>query len=89
MLLKISTSIRNEWQVRAITDVIPSLAQIPWEMENVIFVDNTTAKEIRADCSFYLDPNAVDATVGERSAYRALMRQIDAAGASSENMKNE
>lgn len=83
MLLRISPAIRNEWQVRAITDVIPALENLPWEAENVILVDSSTAKEIRADCAHYIDPKAIEATIGERSAYRALMRQIDSGAASS------
>jgi hypothetical protein len=79
MLLKITPSIRNEWRVRAIGDVVPALNALPWEAENVIHVDAQTASEIHADCAFYIDPKAVDASVGERAAYRALMRQIDAA----------
>ena len=79
MLLKITTSIRNEWLVRSIGDVVPALNSIAWETESVIQVDAQTAKEIHADCAFYIDPRAVDASVGERAAYRALMRQIDAA----------
>ncbi len=79
MLLRISPSIRNEWQVRAITDVIPALEHLPWERENVIMVDDATAKQIRADCAHYIDPKAIEATIGERSAYRGLLRQIDSA----------
>lgn len=88
MLLRISSSIWNEWQVRAITDVIPSLEHLPWECENVIRVDDATAKEIRADCAHYIDPKAIDATLGERSAYRALMRQIDSAAATTGGNEN-
>ena len=81
MLIRISDAIRNEWQVREITDVVPTLAAMPWETDNVIFVDSVTAEEIRADCALYIDPRTVDASVGERSAYRALMRQIESASA--------
>ena len=81
MLLKISPSIRNEWQVRSIGDVIHGLNSIAWETQPVVQVDEATAQEIHADCAFYIDPKAVDASVGERSAYRALMRQIEAATA--------
>jgi hypothetical protein len=76
MLLKITPTMRNEWQVRGITDVIPALANLPWETQNAVEVDATTAKEIRADCAWYIDPKAVDATAGERAAYRALLRQV-------------
>ena len=81
MRLKITPAMRSEWQVRGITDVIPALAELPWEAENAVEVDAGTANEIRADCAWYINPKAVDATVGERAAYRALMRQIDAASA--------
>lgn len=79
MRLKITPTMRNEWQVRGITDVIPSLAKLPWATENAFEVDTATANEIRADCAWYIDPKAVDATTGERAAYRAMLRQIDAA----------
>jgi hypothetical protein len=78
MLLKITPSIRNEWQVRAIGGVVPALNALPWESANVIHVDARTASEIHADCAVYLDPRSAEALAGERSAYRALMRQIDA-----------
>lgn len=79
MRLKITPTMRNEWQVRGITDVIPALAELPWEAEDTVEVDTATANEIRADCAWYIDPKAVDATAGERAAYRAMLRQIDAA----------
>jgi len=79
MRLKITPTMRNEWQVRAITDVIPALANLPWETANEVDVDTATANEIRADCAWYIDPKAVDATAGERAAYRAMLRQIDGA----------
>ncbi len=81
MLLKITDALRNEWQVRSIGDVVPALNALPWETEAVIQVDTKTAREIHADCALYIDPKAVDASVGERAPYRALMRQIDAATA--------
>lgn len=79
MRLKITPTMRNEWQVRDITAVIPALAALPWESANAVDVDAATANEIRADCAWYIDPKAVDATAGERAAYRAMLRQIDAA----------
>ena len=79
MRLKITPTMRNEWQVRSITDVIPALAELPWETSNVVDVDTRIANEIRADCAWYIDPKAVDATAGERAAYRSMPRQIDAA----------
>ncbi len=77
--IRISDMIRNEWQTRGITDIVPMLANLAWETSDVIKVDLKAAAEIRADCEFYIDPKAVDATLGERAAYRALLRQIDAA----------
>lgn len=77
MKLKLTPSLRNEWEVRCIEDVVPSLATIQWRSASVIEVDDSTAAEIKADCEFYIDPDAVDATVGERSTYRALLRQIE------------
>lgn len=83
MRLAITPTIRNEWMSRCITDVVPALADLPWNTAPVIEVGPAVAAEIRADCAFYIDPKAVDATAGERSAYRALLKQIDAAIASS------
>lgn len=77
--LRITPTLRNEWQVRDITAVIPALANVPWETLNVVEVDTAIAREIRADCAWYIDPKAVDATAGERAAYRAMLRQIEAA----------
>lgn len=79
MRLKITPTMRNEWQVRGITDVIPALTELPWETAKTVEVDTRTANEIRADCAWYIDPKAVDATPGERAAYRAMLRLIDAA----------
>ena len=79
MLLTITPTIRNEWQVRCIADVIPALADVPWSIARTVQVDDATARAIERDCAFYIDPQAVDATAGERAAYRALKRQIDAA----------
>ncbi|ABD72068.1 hypothetical protein Rfer_4382 (plasmid) [Rhodoferax ferrireducens T118] len=64
---------------RCITDVVPALADLPWDTATAIEVEPPVAAEIRADCAFYIDPKAVDATAGERAAYRALLHQIDAA----------
>lgn len=73
--LRLSETIRNEWRVRCIGDVIPSLEGVCWD-KPIASVTETTAREILADCEFYADPKAVDATPGERAAYRALARQI-------------
>ena len=79
MLLRITPVIRNEWQTRCIADVVPALDALPWFEQSVINVTTETALAIRADCEFYVDPKAVDATAGERAAYRALLKQINAA----------
>lgn len=79
MRLTITPAIRNEWMTRCISDVVPALADLPWETDPAIEVKPAVAAEIRADCVFYIDPKAVDATAGERAAYRALLKQIDAA----------
>jgi hypothetical protein len=79
MLMNITETMRNEWRARCIADVVPALADVPWESQSVIAVDDCTAREIERDCAFYIDPKAVDATAVERAAYRALKRQIDAA----------
>jgi hypothetical protein len=76
--LKLSAAIRNEWAVRCIGDVVPALASIDYDQPE-IEVGELAAREIAADCRFYIDPQAVDATAGERSAYRALLQQIEAA----------
>lgn len=73
--LRLSAAIRNEWDVRCIGDVIPALASVDYS-QPVIEVSEQTARAIADDCRFYMDPAAVDATLGERAAYRALLRQI-------------
>lgn len=76
--LRISATICNEWDTRCIGDVIPELSGINY-YQSAITVSNEVAKQIAADCEFYMDPKAVDATAGERAAYRALRNQIAAA----------
>jgi hypothetical protein len=61
--------------MRCIADVIPSLET--WQGETSIDCDDSTARDIAADCLFYMDSNAVDATASERAAYRTLFRQIE------------
>ena len=78
MKLKISPTIANEWSVRCIGDVIPALAEVDLA-QPTIEVDAMVAAEIAADCKFYLDPWGPETTVGERSAYRALLKQIEGA----------
>lgn len=75
--LKLSPTMRNEWQVRGIGDVIPALDG--YAGEEAVLVDAAVLKEIAADCRFYIDPKAVDATAGERAAYRALLKQCEEA----------
>jgi len=73
--LKITPAISNEWQVRCISDVIPALDGVDWTAGQ-IEVSAEVAREIAADCEFYINPKAVDATAGERAAYRGLLRQV-------------
>jgi hypothetical protein len=75
MKLKISPAIAAEWDTRCIGEVVPALADIDYH-NGAIEVSSEAAAEIAADCAFYIDPKAVDATAGERAAYRALLRQI-------------
>lgn len=72
--LSLSPTIRREWQSRCIADVVPALDG--YEGQAAAMVDHTTALEIAKDCEWYADPKAVDATAGERAAYRALAKQI-------------
>lgn len=78
MKLTISKAIELEWDNRCISDVIPGLAGVDYSASE-IEVAPDVAREIVADCLHYENPRAVDATVGERSAYRALRRQIEKA----------
>lgn len=77
--LKLTPSIINEWSVRCIGDVIPGLNAVEWADQRSIEVGRDVAQEIKADCEFYLDRDGPDTTVGERSAYRGLLKQIDTA----------
>ena len=74
MRLHLSPTIRNEWEIRCIGDVIPALAN--YDGRATVEVSVSVANEIAADCRFYMDNKAVDATSGERRAYRALWAQI-------------
>lgn len=78
MKLKISSAIANEWMSRGIGEVIPALDGLDYD-SGTIDVPPSVVREIAEDCRFYIDPKAVDATVGERSAYRALLKQIEGA----------
>lgn len=75
--LKVSPTIQHEWMARSIGGVIPALDG--YAGEDVVVVDHATAVEIAEDCEWYADPKAVDATPGERAAYRALAKQARAA----------
>lgn len=72
--LKVPPTIRREWMTRCIADVIPALDG--YGGEAVVMVDHAVAAEIAGDCEFYADPKAVDATAGERAAYRAFGKQV-------------
>lgn len=73
--LRISSAMQNEWDVRCIGDVIPGLRGVDYS-SGAIEVSDDVLAAIAADCTHYIDPKAVDATVGERAAYRALLNQI-------------
>ena len=75
--INLSPTIQNEWQTRCIGDVVPALADYAGEAS--VLVDHAVLEEIKADCRFYINPKAVDATPGERSAYRALLKQCEVA----------
>jgi hypothetical protein len=72
--LKLSSTIQNEWASRSIGESIPEL-DIVLPYPPVLKVSPQCAREITADCHFYLDPHGPETTVGERSAYRALLKQ--------------
>lgn len=72
--LTLSDKIQHEWQVRSIGGVIPALDG--YSGERTVYVDHGVAREIVADCEFYADPKAIDATAGERRAYKALRDSV-------------
>lgn len=76
--LNLTPSIQNEWSVRSIGGTIPEL-DIELPFPSTLQVSEECCREIIADCKFYLDPNGPDTTVGERSAYRALLAQCESA----------
>lgn len=77
MRLTLSPTIRNEWQVRCIGDVVPALAEYCGQRQ--IDVDSAVvAAEIAADCRFQADPRCVDNSPATRRAYLGLLRQIEA-----------
>jgi len=75
----ISAKIRSEWQMRCIEDVISGLADVDWNSKPDFWVSHNLAMEIVADCEFYIDKQAIDATSYERKAYAALKKQIEKA----------
>jgi hypothetical protein len=72
--IKLTPKIVNEWLTRCVGDYIPELES--WAGESVIQVDERTAVQIANDCIFYIGPHCVDATLGERASYRALLKQV-------------
>lgn len=68
--LRLSPTMRHEWQARSIGSVITALDG--YGGEDFVMVDAAVASEIAADCAFHADPKAIDASPGERAAYRAL-----------------
>ena len=76
--LKLSPTIQYEWAARSIGGTIPEL-DVAEPYPPVFEVSERCCMEIAADCRFYLDQNGPETTVGERSAYRALLKQCEAA----------
>lgn len=72
--IKLSPTMQHEWHSRCIGDVIPGLAN--YSGQPTVTVDDDTAREIADDCRHYINPRAIDASPGERAAYRALLRQV-------------
>ena len=75
VFLSLSPAMRHEWHSRCIGDAIQGLAE--YSGQPAVTVDESTAREIAADCRHYIDPRAIDASPAERAAYRALLRQIE------------
>jgi hypothetical protein len=76
--LKLTPTIRHEWASRSIGGVIPELDAMDLNA-SMVEVSEPCCREIAADCEFYLHPYGPDTTIGERSAYRALLKQCKAA----------
>jgi hypothetical protein len=74
MRLLLSHTIRREWQVRCIGDVVPGLAA--YGGEAYVDIDANTAQDIAADCRFQADPKAIDQPPGVRLAYEALQIRL-------------
>lgn len=72
--VKLSETIRNEWLVRCIGDVIPELEGACWNVP-VAALSADTVRAIAADARWMMDPRNVDTYPGERAAYRALAAQ--------------
>ena len=75
--LKLSATVRNEWRVRCIADVIPQLDGAQWDV-SVFSTDLQTVRDILADADFMGNPRNVDTYPAERAAYRALAKQCRA-----------
>ena len=73
--LRISPAIANEWRVRCVGDVIPGLVDKTISPGAPLVVTGDTLNDIIADCEFMLDANGPDLYPGERTAYRALLKQ--------------
>lgn len=78
MKLRISATMANEWAVRCIGDVIEGMPEFEYS-GGELNVSDDVAKQIAADCEYMIDRDGPDMTIGERSAYRALLKQIIAA----------
>lgn len=74
MRVLLSHTIRREWQVRCIGDVVPGLAAYGGEAH--VDIDADTARDIAADCRFQADPKAIDQPPGVRLAYEALQIRL-------------
>lgn len=75
--VKISAAMANEWDSRAITDVIPDLPAYEYS-GCVLTVPVSVAREILADCEFNGDAKRGPEEMpgGTRRAYRAMAKQL-------------
>lgn len=72
--LKLSETMQHEWAARSIGGTIPEL-DFAVSYPSVIEVSKDCCQQIADDCKFYLDPDGPETSIGERSAYRALLKQ--------------
>jgi hypothetical protein len=77
MKIRISSTIANEWDTRAITDVVPGLADLNG-YQGTHDMSPDLAREVLADCIFNGDSKSgpEEMPAGARRAYRALADQI-------------